>query len=321
MRKLRLVEIALLCSMLVCVLLRILVVKYKYLADQAPTIAELMDRNVEFETDFYGLRYHGDSANYIDAHVLYYGAFEKPMLNWMKDTANALERDDLVFLDVGANMGHHTLFASLFAAQVHAFEPYSPVLEKLRQAVDRNSLANVTIHPIGLGATAEMLEFFDPPSDNNGVGSFVRGFQDRSPSKSYLQIVVGDDYLAEHLVSPVDMIKIDVEGYEKSVLRGLRKTLAKDRPVIILELTVNAGEDFLFQSSEELRGAFPEFYEFAELIYPEQRVGFKDGHYEVVPFRPSFDKEFQYSVIAYPKDLAASIPRDNEQGAQVQAGL
>jgi len=307
--------------MLVCVVLRILVVKYKYVADQSPRIEELMARNVEFETDFYGLRYHGDSTNYIDAHVLYYGAFEKPILSWMQDAAHALKRDDLVFLDVGANMGHHTLFASRFAGQVHAFEPYPPVLEKLRQAIDRNHLANVTIHPIGLGAAAEMLEFFNPPSDNNGVGSFVRSFQDRSPSKSYLQIVVGDDYLAEHSIASVDMIKIDVEGYEKNVLKGLQRTLAQDRPVVILEVTAKRGADYLFQSMEEFRGSFPDFYEFAELTYPEQRVGFRDGHYKLVPFKPTFDGDTQYNVIAYPKDLSASIPRDNAEVTEVHAGL
>lgn len=166
-----------------------------------------------------------------------------------------------------------------------------------------------------------MLEFFNPPSDNNGVGSFVRSFQDRSPSKSYLQIVVGDDYLVENSINSVDMIKIDVEGYEKNVLKGLRKTLAKDQPVIILELTVKAGEDFLFQSTEEFRGAFPDFYEFAELIYSEARVGYRDGRYELVPFRPSFDKEFQYNVIAFPRDLSASIPRNNVTVTEIQAGL
>lgn len=321
MRKLRLVEIALLCSMLVCVVLRILVVKYKYQADQAPSIAEVMDRNVEFESDFYGLRYRGDSANYIDAHVLFYGAFEKPILNWMKDTADALNRNDLVFMDVGANMGHHTMFASLFAGRVHAFEPYPPVLGKLHDAIDRNDLANVTIHPIGLGAVAEKLEFFDPPDDNNGVGSFVRSFQGRSPSKSYLEIVVGDDYLAEHSIDSIDMLKIDVEGYEKNVLKGLQKTLAKDRPVVIVEVTVKPGEDYLFQSLEEIRGAFPDSYELADLVYAEGRVGYRDGHYKLAPFKPSFDEEYQYNVIAFPRDLSASIPRDNEDEKQVQAGM
>lgn len=320
MRKFRLLEIALLGLILLCVVLRIDVVRYKYMADQAPTVEELADRHVDFETDFYGLRYHGNSTNIIDAHILYYGAFEKPILSWMKDTADALKRDDLVFLDVGANMGQHTLFASLFAAQVHAFEPYPPVLEKLRQEVSSNNLANVTIHPIGLGATAETLEFFDPPSDNNGVGSFVRSYQDRSPSKSYLQIVVGDDYLAEHSISSVDMIKIDVEGYEKNVLKGLQKTLAQDRPVVVLELTVKAGEDYLFQSPEEFRGAFPDFYEFAELTYAQPGVSFKDGSYELVPFSPSFERESQYSVIAFPRDLSASIPRRNAKTTDARAG-
>ena len=63
------------------------------------------------------------------------------------------------------------------------------------------------------------------------------------------------------------------------------------------------------------------YYEFAELTYPEQRVGLRDGHCELVPFRPAFDKDTQYNVIAFPIDLSASIPRSNAETTEIQAGL
>jgi tRNA G46 methylase TrmB len=149
MRKLKDTEIIFVVYGILTLILGTLVFQYRSALQQGPPgIQEFANRNIEFVTDFYGLRYRGISNNYIDVHVLYYGAFEKPMLHWLRDTVALLADEDLVFLDVGANTGQHTLFMSRLVSEVHAFEPYPPVLEKLRGAIDRNQLANVSVHAV-----------------------------------------------------------------------------------------------------------------------------------------------------------------------------
>jgi hypothetical protein len=118
-----------------------LVVHYRNLAQAGSVrLQRIASRNIEFITDFYGFRYRGLSGNYIDAHILYFGAYEKPLLYWLRDTAALLQDEDLVFLDIGANTGQHSLFMSRLVAEVHSFEPYPPVLERLNHTVKLNSL-------------------------------------------------------------------------------------------------------------------------------------------------------------------------------------
>lgn len=215
-------------------------------------------------------------------------------------------------MDVGANTGQHSLFMSKLVAEVHAFEPYPPVLARLNDAVESNSLDNVFVHPVGLGAANETLEFFEPPATNQGTGSFVLSDGGKSEAVTRLQVVIGDEYLAQRGMERVDVMKIDVEGYEKNVLAGLAKTLERDRPVVVLEVTVAKGRDELFTSQNELIGAFPASYEFATLPDDPAPEDFRTGRYEVTPFSatsPSFLFDSQWSVIAFPSEKSAKVSR------------
>ena len=82
MRKLKDVEIIFVVFSSLTLLLGALVIHYRgVLRDYPSGFESFTARNIEFVTDFYGLRYHGVSNNQIDAHILYYGAFEKPLLH------------------------------------------------------------------------------------------------------------------------------------------------------------------------------------------------------------------------------------------------
>src|SRR6478736_2951074 len=75
-----------------------------------------------FERSFFGRRYKGNLNTFIDWSVYYYGAYTKEELLCMQDFLAVV--DQPVVVDVGANIGHHSLFASTIAARVHSFEPF-----------------------------------------------------------------------------------------------------------------------------------------------------------------------------------------------------
>ncbi len=296
-----------------CALLGLLVVHYRATTAELvesfrslPDYESFQRRNIDFTTDFYGMRYRGNASNYVDLNILYYGAYEKPLLRFLDATAESLG-DDLTFVDVGANTGQHTLFASRFSAEVHAFEPYPPVLARLRAAIEMNELSNVTVHPVGLGAEEATLEFHAPPETNQGTGSFIAGFDTRSEAVDELRIVVGDEYFGGAGIGSVDLIKIDVEGYERPVLEGLRATLAEHRPVVVMELTADPEVDLLFSSEAELLAAFPEDYRLATLEF-DSADDFR-GSYTVSPFGMSFGEAGRSNIVAYPAELADRLPR------------
>lgn len=98
-----------------------------------------------FEIDFFGKRYPGDFSIFIDWSVYYFGAYSIGELLMMRD--QLADRAEPVVFDVGANIGHHSLFYSTIASHVHAFEPYGQVAKKLTEKIAVNGLENVTLHP------------------------------------------------------------------------------------------------------------------------------------------------------------------------------
>ncbi len=217
-----------------------------------------------FTTDFFGLTYEGNLRDGIEFALYFYGAFEKPLLFFMRDALTALRTQGLrgIYCDIGANIGQHALFMSLCAEQVHAFEPFPAVRSRLDHHISLNKLTNITVHSIALGDSNGEFEFFAPTGSNRGIGSFLASTKEKgNVSIGKLEVAKGDDYYAEQNLEPVQLIKIDVEGLEKSVLSGLKNTLINFRPVIVCEVTY--GESQSFHSLEEFMSTLPDGY----LIY------------------------------------------------------
>lgn len=188
-----------------------------------------------FSTPYYGLRYDGSLDNFIDWSVWFYGAYSKYELDCIADLAGS-SAEPWTCLDVGANVGTHTLFLSRIAKHVHAFEPWLPVRRKMLHAVEANGIVNVTVHPVGLADQNARLPFLIPTGRNLGTGEFVNRCRSSLPSAE-LEVVRGDEYLRTHNVGPVGFIKIDVEGFETQVLKGLQHTIWTHRPIILMELS------------------------------------------------------------------------------------
>jgi FkbM family methyltransferase len=67
-----------------------------------------------------------------------------------------------ITLDIGANAGQHSLFASIYSKEVIAFEPYPPVARKIQEKIDVNNIRNITLCLVGLGEKDAMLPFAVP---------------------------------------------------------------------------------------------------------------------------------------------------------------
>jgi tRNA G46 methylase TrmB len=102
----------------------------------------------EFIVPFFGARYRGNFDTFIDWSVYYYGAYSLEELRLIEDFLEPVS--DPIFLDVGANVGHHTLFAALKCRLVLSFEPFRNVARKIEQKIDDNNLTNVTLCRFGL---------------------------------------------------------------------------------------------------------------------------------------------------------------------------
>jgi FkbM family methyltransferase len=262
--------------------------------------------SIDFVASIDGIRYEGNTGNGVDNDIFYYGAYEKHILYFLRDVMRTVYGNRGTFVDVGANTGQHSLFISRFASEVHAFEPWEPVLERFRRMVEFNHIKNIVIHPVALGDENSRKPFYKPSEDNLGTGSFINGFSKKNSYAGELEIQIGDDALNKAGAKTVALIKMDIEGYEKLALKGLRRSLRKDRPIVEFELSTDPKSPVSIKSKEELTALFPENYEFLVFTADDPST----GAYTLAPMDGilRFDVARQHDVIAFPIEKKKDIP-------------
>lgn len=218
--------------------------------------------STEFEAEFFGLKYKGNLNSFVDWSVYFYGAYEKEYLYFLRDLIK--DSSGPVFIDVGANVGNHSMFMSQYCKEVYAFEPNPNVRKRLEEKIKINAKTNVHVHGFGLADKDADLQFFSPKGANQGTGSFVPEYSQNNEAGLVLKVVNADKYLFELGLSKIDLIKIDVEGFERNVLTGLRDVMQKYRPKLTVEYSATTMKSFA--SLEELAGLLPANYKIERIF-------------------------------------------------------
>ncbi len=186
----------------------------------------------------------GDARFFVDpsdrvvgAWLMWHGGWQRREIDQAVAVLAASGRlpDDAVFVDVGANIGTHTVYAlraKRFARAI-AFEPEPNNARLLAMNVEANGLASaVTIVPKAAGAVSGNAVLHLHPRNKGahaiGVAPSVDG-----RAKLDVPMVRIEDALAELAVSPerIGLVWIDVEGHERQVIEGLGALLARKVPI------------------------------------------------------------------------------------------
>lgn len=259
----------------------------------------------EFTVPFFGGTYTGNFDTFLDWSVFYYGAYSKEELRLFDDFLRTIKEP--IVLDVGANVGHHTLFAAMRSKQVISFEPFLDVAMKLEQKITDNKLSNVSLFKCALGEKNETAIYVKPKGHNTGTGSFAKCEKDGDTLQ--LPIKIGDEMLAEHGITDVHFVKIDTEGFEPFVLSGLRKTMARCRPLVFFEWTQE--EKKLIKKN--FKNLFPENYSFFNFISDTVVLWlFRKPTYKLVPLSDNWPDGNLFAIPnEYIESLKTSDPSSN----------
>lgn len=138
-----------------------------------------------------------------------------------------------VVLDIGANIGNHTLALSTRAKHLYAFEPIPAIYKLLSANVVQNNLGNITTCNFALSDNAENATIYMVQSGNFGASSFDK--RTEGVEAVTVQKMTGDSFVDASGIAKVDLVKIDVEAHEVFVLRGLMQTLRRHLPFITME--------------------------------------------------------------------------------------
>jgi len=188
-----------------------------------------------------GVRWSVDLGEGIDFSIFLVGAFE---LRTMRAYWPLIRPGDVI-LDIGANVGAHTLmFAKRTGdgGKVIAFEPTRYAYSKLAKNVSLNpwAVSRVVIEQamlVAAGGVSVVTQI--PASWPLGFGRSVERHADHggvSMATDGARVVTLDDYVDEAEISKVDFVKLDVDGNEWQVVEGGLRVLARDRPVVLIEI-------------------------------------------------------------------------------------
>jgi FkbM family methyltransferase len=169
-------------------------------------------------------------------NLLINGTYEPDSLRLLEESLYPGAR----FVDVGATIGLMTVVAARrvgAAGRVLALEASARMHRYLQENVRRNQLSDIVtvkhcaVQDVEGGSRA----FYDAPLDNFGMGALVPQF---SQTPTLVPTRTLDAVLSEWDPSPIDVLKVDVEGFEASVFQGACRALTAERaPLILFEFT------------------------------------------------------------------------------------
>jgi FkbM family methyltransferase len=167
--------------------------------------------------------------------ILRDGIFEYPLIEWCQQYLSP----NGTFIDVGAHMGTYSIILSSYCKQVYSFEPQGSTFECLNQGINANKITNIITHNVGIGSKEEMLSL-SHVSEDGGGSSLLNNISDMTGLKTLSQEVVDVVPLDSYEINNINLIKIDVEGFELEVLKGAVKTLERNNyPPILFEAWPN----------------------------------------------------------------------------------
>jgi FkbM family methyltransferase len=200
----------------------------------------------------HGLKYFIDPSDEVMApQLVVYRQWEPELSRFIRNSMTS----DTVFVDVGANFGYFTCLAASRIGRdgrgrVISIEP-NPAMERLLQKNCRInwSLASIEIHECAIAEHTGSVQLL-VPRGRAANASVVRGSGDASDERLSVRARSLDDLLGG---AAVDLIKVDVEGFETAVLRGAHNTLGNCSAIqVVLEWSLDQMETAGFRADDLL---------------------------------------------------------------------
>ncbi len=231
-----------------------------------------------------GINYELDISDIMGWYV-YFGFKDKARIKLY----SLVKKNDVIF-DVGANIGETTLnFAKKTGenGKIHSFEPDPINYISVEKNIRINDFNNILLNPFGLGNEEGKFKIYTVDENNRGMNRIVNSTDNISNHRE-ITITRIDDYVKNNNIKTINLIKIDVEGFEFNVLKGALEVLNKFHPILFIELdnqnlkdqgsSANELITYLVENEYEINHA-----ETNEKITPE--LNFSNCHFDIVAKR------------------------------------
>ncbi len=157
-----------------------------------------------------------------------------------RDRLYSMVKPGDVVLDVGTNIGETLLhFARLVGDDgfVYGFEPDQHNYANVQQNISLNPFKNLHVFNLGVSDEKSTVKLFRVDPHNLGMNRILTEAEaEKFDDFTTIEVDTIDNVIAANDISRVDLIKIDIEGYEMHALRGARHLLETQRPKLFIEV-------------------------------------------------------------------------------------
>jgi FkbM family methyltransferase len=225
-----------------------------------------------------GINVHVDISDYV-GHYLYFGFKDEGYI-----TLFSLVKPLDVVIDVGANIGFTALSLSqrTESGKVFAFEPDPHNFAELQKNLHLNPGLNVEPLNLGVSDLPGVLKLTVSKADNRGMNRV-----NNSATENYTSIPVIslDEFVRERNIQRLNLIKIDVEGFEHNVLKGCVNILNNQKPAFFIELDDNNLKEQGSSSSELVAFLLSNGYRCEHSITKKEiapAMDFSNKHFDII---------------------------------------
>jgi FkbM family methyltransferase len=179
-----------------------------------------------------GINYQLDLSDTIDWYI-YYGFKETSRLSLYE----LIHEGDHV-IDVGTNVGEIALNAARITGgkgRVYAFEPDPRNFKRMKENLNLNNFYNIKPHLLGLGDKIGTYTLCYVDDRNQGMNRILDA-TDGLQKTVEIEVSTLDKFVMENHFTKLNLVKVDVEGFEYKVLKGAEDTITKFRPTLFVEL-------------------------------------------------------------------------------------
>lgn len=252
---------------------------FTLLSDKAKYQLDKLPQPVQMRT---GVKLFVRPGDHLSRLFRYFGSYEPETCRLLREHANPGE----LFLDVGANLGLHSLgVANDIGCPVAAFEPGTKTADCLARSIEANELSSlVRVFRVALASQSGTATFVEPPA-HVGQSSLESptdpGHRDGERFEVQVEqldrFAAFNDYLDETGMK-VGLVKMDIEGAEEEALKGMFEMLKSHRPAIIIEIYdgnltgFDSSRESIFRLLESLGYELTKEFDFNGLFLPRGPV-------------------------------------------------
>jgi FkbM family methyltransferase len=250
----------------------------------------LLNKNKIEIRELNGIKYELHLNQFIDSSIYYDGCFEI-------DTTKAIQKivkPGMMIFDVGANIGCHLLpMAKIIGTggRIVAFEPMEWPLKKLKRNIELNNFNNILVENIGLSEFEE-----DKVINFRSSWTIDETVIPESLKSKDVHFTTIDHYLEAKKMSRLDVIKLDVDGYEFKILKGAKKCLSEQRPIFFMEL----GDYTLKSTGDNISDLIEYFFSFGYEFYNEKDFSVFSNKEEIIKSIPNLDTTTINVIVGHP---------------------